>query len=338
MKTRLLLLLGIGVTPYVLACPLAIFPSVLNSSYSEASLMERSMDPILPKLQTRNNSPPPTALVYFQVLLENNVDVEQAPKINPSKKEFHDRDPNSDYVPYVPAKIDLTIRTLLKPYLESESKLEYGNDFPYELNSLPKGGSDIVVEIEEKTFHIQINEHWVAGIYEDLALDSSLLIFPAHFTVNGVSAGVPKGQTPHVPVGVRKLLEDVLPSTYRYNPDAVKDIGSFMVQQSEFDRVYLDFNNDFPEGGDETTFSFVFQSLRGAVRAKVVNGIWQRVKKGRKRVEEGEKRVEHGKKRGREGYQSGDQSDGGERSAKKGKEESDVLPNLVHRPKLIDGN
>ncbi|KAJ3778823.1 hypothetical protein FB446DRAFT_344929 [Lentinula raphanica] len=336
MKTRLLLLLGIAVTPYALACPLTMFPSALNSSYSEASLMKRSMDPtLLPKLRARK-FPLPTALqvVYFQVLLEN-VDVERAPKINPSKKEFHDRDPNSDYVPYVPAKIDLTIRTLLKPYLESEPKLEYRNDFPYELNSLSKGGSDIVVEIEEKTFHIQINEHWVAGIYEDLALDStSLLIFPAHFTVNGVSAGVPKGQTPHVPVGVRKLLEDVLPSTYRDNPDAVKNIGSFMVQQSEFDRVYLDFNNDFPEGGDETTFSFVFQSLRGAVRAKVVNGIWQRVKKGKNRVEDG-------RKRGREGYQSGDQSDGDERSAKKGKkdsEESDVLPNLVHRPKLIDGN
>ncbi|KAJ3845126.1 hypothetical protein F5878DRAFT_389972 [Lentinula raphanica] len=196
---------------------------------------------------------PRRLLCISKSFLKTTWTLNRRPRLIPARK-----NPNSDYVPYVPAKIDLTIRTLLKPYLESESKLEYRNDFPYELNSLPKGGSDIVVEIEEKTFHIQINEHWVAGIYEDLALDSSLLI-SAHFTVNGVSAGAPKGQTPHVPVGVRKLLEDVLPSTYRYNPDAVKNIGSFMVQQSEFDRVYLDFNNDFPEGGDEPRSASFFK-------------------------------------------------------------------------------
>ncbi|KAJ3762035.1 hypothetical protein EV360DRAFT_67375 [Lentinula raphanica] len=322
-------------TPYVLACPLAIFPSALNSSYLEASLMERSMDPILPKLRARK-TPPPMVEVSFQVWNNNDMN-ENAPKINPDKEKFHDPAPNSVYVPYVPAEIKLALQTLLKTFLRSSSELEleYKNDFPYDLKSLPKGGSNMLVNIRGDLFHVQINEHWIAGLYdaeysEDFV--SSLVVYPAYFIVDGVRRGAPEGRTPHVPDGVKQLVEDVIPEEYKKNPDANPGShGIFLSEFSPFKRAYLDFKNDFLEGGDETTFSFVFKSLRGTVSAEVINGFRWRDKESIP-----SQNIQQGKKRVREGSQSPKRP----LAAKKTKvEESNVIPNPVHRPKpLIEGH
>ncbi|KAJ3722879.1 hypothetical protein C8R42DRAFT_664658 [Lentinula raphanica] len=319
MKTRLLLLFGIAVTPYALACPLIMFPSALNSSYSEASLMERSMDAtLLPKLRART-SPPPTVKVSFQDWDQESGDTKDASKINPDKEKFHDPAPNSVYVPYVPAEIKLALQTLLKTFLRSSSELEleYKNDFPYDLKSLPKGGSNMLVNIRGDLFHVQINEHWIAGLYdaeysEDFV--SSLVVYPAYFIVDGVRRGAPEGRTPHVPDGVKQLVEDVIPEEYKKNPDANPGShGIFLSEFSPFKRAYLDFKNDFPEGGDETTFSFVFKSLRGTSQ-----------------------NIQQGKKRVREGSQSPKRP----LAAKKTKlESSNVIPDPVHRPKpLVEGH
>ncbi|KAJ3762034.1 hypothetical protein EV360DRAFT_79680 [Lentinula raphanica] len=305
MKTRLLLLLGIAVTPYALACPLIMFPSALNSSYSEASLMERSMDAtLLPKLRART-SPPPTVKVSFQDWDQESGDTKDASKISPNRKEPHDSAPNSVYVPYVPAEIKLALQTLLKTFLRSSSELEleYKNDFPYDLKSLPKGASDMLVNIEGDSYHVQMNEHWIAGIcdadYFSGEYVSSLVVYPAHFIVDEDIAEAPEGRTPHVPDGVRKLLEDLIPKEYKRNPDLHH--GSFLSELSPFKRAYLDFKNDFPEGGDENTFSFVFESLRGDVSAKIVNGIrWipiQNIQKEKKRFRGGSQSPERSAKK-----------------------------------------
>ncbi|KAJ3778821.1 hypothetical protein FB446DRAFT_768166 [Lentinula raphanica] len=272
--------------PYVPACPLVIFPSALNGSYSEeASLMERSIDPILPNLHARNSpSPEPDALVVFDVWLDGLS--EEAPQIRPDKQEFHDRDPN--YV-YIPAEIALTIQTVVKTYLQyfdhghSHFNLKYQNDFPYDLHSsIPLGGVEMLITVaEHERYRVQIDHRMIAGIFNDRVPHFSLLVFPARFTGSGVNAGAPEGQSPHVPRGVRHLSEVALIDN-GFHCDETSGGTNFLLSGADVDcftRVHLDFKNDFPEGGDETTFTFVFQSRKGPVDVKVKHGIG-RIEKG----------------------------------------------------------
>ncbi|KAJ3821975.1 hypothetical protein F5880DRAFT_1614198 [Lentinula raphanica] len=322
-------------TPYVLACPLAIFPSTLNGSYSEASLMEQSIDPILPSLHARN-SPTPKADVTFQIC-NNKMTNEKAPKINPDREKFHDRDPTSNF--YVPAEIHLTTRTVLNTFLGcfdyeySNPELEYQNDFPYNIHSLPLEGAAMFINIgKTEEFELLINDRGIAGIYDTNSIHatSSLVMFPAHFTGIGVSAG---GRSLDIPRRVSRISEKFLMDNNFNNLDLNPSVGDFM--QSEFtifSRARLDFKNDFPNRGDDSfdSFDFIFENFKGPVSVEVVNGV------GSIR-EETSQDIHQGKKRARKGSQSG----AGERPTKKAKEnlESNADSSSVHpRPKLIEGN